>query len=253
MRPGREKRRRFAVLDVESVPCVDSLANAPTQARSGHDRPALHRIVAASVLTGWESVGGFHGLDIRTFGEDRQKECEIIGFVDLLLPDPSDPQSRLITFNGAHDLALLRHRAMAGWHFGCRNVAGWCGDPAGVNDDIMLAGRRHAGPFWSLADICAGLGLPLRQGLPGRTVAKLHAEGRFDAIAERNRADVIGTFIAYAHGRSFETGEDVFAASAWSEIAELMRGSAQSDPNIAPISRHFMVSVARQRLIEHRS
>jgi len=242
-------KRRVAVLDVESVPDADALAQAPRHSNGGHARPALHRLVAASVLLCDEGPRGFSALDLRTFAHPDVDELGIIGFVDLLLPDPGLATSRLVTWNGGHDLRLLRHRACSRWMFGARGIAGWSGDPVGRHVDVMeeVAGGDRRGR-WALADFCAGLGFAIRAGVPGRPVLTLYSSGRHDAVAEHNRLDVIGTFLAYAYVRSFETGDERYAATAWNLVAEVLAPIKRVDANVQSLADHHLVSIARQRL-----
>lgn len=244
-RPGS----RIGVLDVESVPDADALANARRHSRGGHARPALHRIVSATVLTCRAGADGFADLDIRTFAHPEFDETAILGCVDLVLPDPTDPNATLVTWNGSHDLRLLRHRACANWMFGLRSVGGWWDDPAGRHDDAM-AMTAGADPYgrWALADVCAGLGFPIRAGLSGRTVLSLHAQERHDGVAEHNRMDVVGTFLAWAYGLSFATGDERWTASAWVGGADLLAGVAHVDPDVQPLARHHIAAIARSRI-----
>lgn len=245
---------RIAVLDVESVPDGDALSQAPRHSAGGHGRPALHRIVAATVLVCREDGDGFADLDIRTFAHPELDEVSIVGCVDLLLPDPAEAGSRLVTWNGLHDLRLLRQRACSHWMFQLAALPGWCGGGSGRHVDVMdLYACDDARGRWRLADVCAGLGFAIHAGLPGRTVALLNARGRHDAVAERNRMDVVGTFLAYAYHRSFETGDDRWAASAWTRAADLLAPLAGIDANVQPLATHHLVSLARGRVSRPRA
>lgn len=242
--------RRVAVLDIETVPDPDAQSLAHRLTRGAHGRTALHRVVCASVLRAVEDGGGFRDLDLRTFGEDAHDEAAIIGFVDLLLPDPAEPASVLVTWNGQRaDLRVLKLRACANWLFATPALAGWTGAPAGTHLDLMQSGFGvGCTDRWSLPDVCAAFGLALRPGLLARSVSRLHGEDRMDAVIEHNRMDVIGTFLAYAFNRSFETGEDVFAATALDAVSTLMERVPTVNVGLKTISRHHLVDVARSRL-----
>ena len=60
---------------------------------------------------------------------------------------------------------------------------------------------------------------------------------------------MVGTFLAYAFQRSFETGDDRFAASAWLGVADLLPDFGSADRNVQPLATHHLVSLARERLI----
>jgi hypothetical protein len=240
---------RVAVLDVESVPDADALAQAPRHSNGGHARPALHRLIAATVVTCDEGPRGFTNLDLRTFAHPDQDELDIIGYVDLLLPDPTQASSRLVTWNGGHDLRLLRHRACSRWMFGARTIHGWSCRPAGQHVDVMeeVAGGDRRGR-WALADFCAGLGFAIRSGISGRPVRTLHTSGRHDAVAEHNRLDAVGTFLAYGYQRAFETGDERFAATAWDLAADALAPIGCVDANVQSLADHHLASIARHRL-----
>lgn len=241
-------QRRVVVLDIETLPCPDSLSQAHAKSRGGYARPALHKVICASVLTADERVSGYHDLDIRTFDEGMIDEAGLIGFVDLLLPDPSDDRSRLVTFNGARsDLAILKHRACANWLFAVPSLSGWC-EGRGDHVDLMQVGFGSLDDRWSLSDICAGFGLAIRGGLLGRSVAQLHGTGRLDAVREHNRLDVVGTFLAYAYHRSFQAANNRFVASAWDQVAKLLDGVPSVNLEAVRLSRHHLVSLARDHL-----
>lgn len=242
--------RSLAVVDIETVPDPDAMSLAHRLSGDGTRRAALHRVVCASVLRAVEGPGGFSALDLRSFDETAHDEAVIVGFVDLLLPDPADASSTLVTYNGRRaDLRILRHRACANWLFAVPALAGWTGSPAGRHVDLLERGFGvGAGDRWSLSDVCAGLGLAIRPGLLGRSVARLHGEGRMDAVVEHNRMDVLGTFLAYGYHRSLETGDDAFAASAWDGVARLMERVPTVNVGAETIARHHLVDVARSRL-----
>lgn len=241
--------RRVAVLDVESVPDGDALSQGRRHAGGGHGRPALHRLVAAGVLACTETDRGFADLQLRVFAHPACSEVELIGCVDLMLPDPADERSMLVTWNGGHDLRLLRHRACSNWLFGLDALPAWCGAPAGRHRDLMKE-VAFADPRgrWALADVCAGLGFAIRNGLSGQPVLTLHARGRHDAVAEHCMLDVVGTFMVYAYHRSFETGDDRFAATAWSLVAEALGAAGRVDPDVQSLADHHLASIARSRL-----
>lgn len=239
--------RSLAVLDVETVPCADALSLSTARSRGGHGRTALHRLVSVSVLTAREHSAGFGDVDLRAFAHPEHGERDMLGFADLLLPDPDEPGSVLVTYNGRHDLRVLRHRACSGWMFDLPRLGGWCRG-AGEHVDMMLEGGGGVLPGWSLADLCAGLGIAIRRGSAGRSVHRLHVEGRHRAVLEHNVLDVVGTFLAYAYDRSFRSGDGVFAATAWLAVAGATEGILTRDPNVEAIADHHLVSHARSVL-----
>lgn len=242
------KRRegRFAVLDIETVPCPDAAALAPRSSQRLVTRGPLQRIACASLLYGREEGGRFHVEDLRTFSLADGEECAIIGSIELLLP-PCENGNRLITFNGAaHDLRLLMLRSLGLWMFPLDQLAAW--SVAGAERHIDLHREVYGGagmPRWSLADITASLGLALRPGLLGKSIFWLHEHDRYDVIVEHNRMDVAGTFLAYAAHRSFMEGLDRYMLSAWCELGRLFEGVPSCVSSPGPLACHSLVEAAR--------
>lgn len=243
----------FTVLDVETVPCADALALATRRSRGGHGRVALHRLISVCALTGRCEGERFIDVALRVFAYPDHSEQDMIGFVDLLLPEPGDPGATLVSYNGAHDLAVLRHRACAIWMFDVPGIAAWSNGDAGRHIDLMKAHGSPGRNAWSLADTCAGLGFAIRKGASGRSVRNLHAEGRHTAVREHNMLDVVGTFLLFAYSRSFETGKMGFVTSAWDAIGRITSLVDQVDPDAQSLADHHLVSRSRALLTGHRA
>lgn len=241
----------LTVIDVETVPCADALALATRRSRSGHGRVALHRLVSVCALTARETAYGFVDVDVRAFAHPDHREQDMVGFADLLMPEPGALGATLATYNGTHDLAVLRQRACAIWMFDVPRLAAWANGTAGRHVDLM---RRH-GPSgnsaWSLADTCSGLGFAIRRGVSGRSVRNLHAEGRHAAVREHNMLDVVGTFLLYAYSRSFESGQAGFVTSAWDAIGRITSLVHLVDPDVQSLADHHLVTNARALLTGH--
>ena len=251
-RRGRAAGALRAAIDIESVLHPD--AAALTGSPNPSSRPALHHIVCASVLLFRQD--GAHGevrdLDLRTFSADAHSEPEIIGFVDRALPDPADGRALLISWNGrTSDMRTLRHRASALWMFGLNRLRAWSAPDQSRHRDLMkdIEPGLARGDFWALRDVCAGMGFALRPG--GRTtVPQMLLACDHDAIALRNRRDVVATMLAYAAQESFVRGCDIPLASAWAAVGDLRRIDPAVSNGSSALTTHHLVEFGRQRLAE---
>ena len=241
--------KRFAVLDIESVPCPDASALAPRSSQNLVHRGALQKIACASLLYGTEEGATLHVEDLRTFSLATHEESHIIGMLDLLLPSCNE-HSLLITYNGvSHDLRLLMLRACSLWMFPLDTLAAWSTAPASLHLDLHRSVYGGQGiSRWSLADISAAHGLALRPGLLAKSIFWLHEHERYEVIEEHNRMDVAATFLSYAAHRSFVTGRNRYLLSAWAELGRVFEHAPSCVAKVNPLASHCLVSAARQAL-----
>lgn len=239
----------FAVLDIETMPCQDAMA-ITVRGACDPKRPALHQLCSAAVLTGTETSDGFKDVEVAVFTRQRLSEVEMLGCLDVVLPDPADSSSKLIVYNGlVHDLRVLRLRLAANWMFSARVLSGWCIPERGRVLDMMVEGFGGRGKYWNLPDLCAGLGFAIRPGLLRRPVSEMVAKGRWDIVAEHNLMDVVGTYLAYASWRSLVTGSDRPVATAWVCVAEALSELASAEDTFGCVNRHHLLGTARARLV----
>lgn len=241
--------KRFAVLDIESVPCPDTAALAPRSDQNLVHRGALQKIACVSLLYGVEDGARFKVEDLRTFSLADYDESDIIGTLDLLLPPCAD-NNLLITYNGvSHDMRLLMLRACSLWMFPLDTLAAWFEAPPSRHLDLHRS--VYGGPGstrWSLADISAAHGLAIRPGLLAKSIFWLHEHERYEVIEEHNRMDVAATFLGYAAHRSFVTGRDGYLLSAWAELGRLFEHAPSCVAKVNPLASHCLVAAARQAL-----
>lgn len=240
------------VLDIESAPSLDLVQAVGAGGRHGFERPALHKIVCASALTFHQCVetGEFSGLSLHTFTSEERPEASILVGVDLLLPDAREATSRLITWNGRHDLRILHARAVALWLAGLGALRGWLDRGSFPRHlDLMRETGSDARGWQRLRDVCAGMGITIQGS--GETVTRAIAAGAWDRVACHNRMDVLGTFLVHAGRETFRRGCPVPYATAWREVSKLTRGRRGAFSQEGYLSTHYLVDVAARQLASH--
>lgn len=242
-----------AVLDIETAPAADLVVAAGRRSAAGFARPCLHKVVCATVLTYRQCLrsGAFSGVELHTFTTERDPEASVLVGIDLMLPDPTDPDARVVTWNGVqHDMRMLRTRATALWMTGLRALRGWTSQ--GCRDrhlDLMRSGGGGAGNWSRLRDVCASMGVSLHPG--DETMTRALAAGAWDRVAAHNRMDVLGTFLVYAARDGFDRGCPVPSATAWSEVARITSATPRNYRQESALSSHYLIGVAERQLARH--
>lgn len=240
------------VLDIESAPSMDLVRTVGREGRNGFERPALHKIVCASVLTFYQCIetGEFSSLSLHTFTSEIRPEASILVGINLLLPDASAADSRLITWNGRHDMRMLHARAVALWLSELDALRGWM-QRASVprHLDLMRETGADARGWQRLRDVCASMGVTLHSG--DETMTRALAAGAWDRVAGHNRMDVLGTFLIHAGREAFRRGCPVPQATAWREVSQLTNGRRASSFHESALSTHYLVDVAARQLASH--
>lgn len=197
MRAPRTKRagvRRGLVLDVETR--IDRAALSAS-GRSGSPRgmpPGLQIVTAGAMLAfeidGDAACGSF---ELRSAGCFASGERTLIRLIDRELARLHAEGGVLVTFNGGHDLAMIRLASLRHRDFASGGAARWqsCGDH--VHEDLMLdLAGGDPGRWSSLADLSAAFGLHT----PGEVVVASNAAPRELAKCE---TDVVATMALYLH------------------------------------------------------
>jgi 3'-5' exonuclease len=213
--------RRYVALDVETVPdeaLVRAVDGEPTRpyheqlgrllaarrAQSGGRSDFLplpyHRPVAACTLEAEERDGGLLVTDLGAWDDARDDEAS------WLARTWSSLQGRaLVTFHGrGFDLPVLGLRSLK---LGLSAPAWFSADrgegPAAHHDvfDLLSRGGTAIAPL----DLYAKLvGLPGKDGVAGKDVGVLYAEGARDRIAGYCMTDVLQTWFLYLRWRLLE-------------------------------------------------
>lgn len=239
------------VIDVETVPDPDAVALAPTGASAGPSRRLLHRVVCATILSFSEDVehGRLAVLGMRTLSLERLEEGVMLGRIDGLLPDPTDPSSTLVTFNGAaSDMMILRQRAMRLWMFDMPRLRGWAERRENHRDMMYAFGTRPPHP--SLAEVSALIGTDLKGTRSSDPATRWIERGDWAPIERRNRSDVCATFLAYAYWSAWRRGCELPVATAWTALAGHIGAMGDRGHDLREFHRHHMVGFAARRVAE---
>ena len=227
------KERRYLALDIETVPdealvsAVDGEPSRPyveqlrrlladRRARSGGRSDFLplpyHRPVAVCTLEAVEEDGVLRVEDVATWTDRGEDEAAFLRRTWQRLAART-----LVTFHGrGFDLPVLELRSLKlgvaapRWFRSAREE----GSPAHL-DLLDLLSNRRAAPTAPLDLYAKLVGLPGKEGVAGKDVQALYAEGAVDRIAAYCMTDVVQTWLLFLRYRLLEgtlTG-DGYAAS----------------------------------------
>ncbi len=225
-------KRRFLTLDLETVPdeaLVSAVDGEPTRpyaeqlrrilaerrARTGGRSDFLplpyHRPVAACALEAIEQDGTLAVTDVHRWIDAGRGEGEaaFLRRTWQLIAGRS-----LVTFRGrGFDIPVLELRSLK---LGVP-APSWFGPSRGEHLDLLDlltgAGAAASAPLDLYAKL---LGLPGKEGVAGKDVQALYAEGALDRIAAYCMTDVIQTYLVYLRWRLVEgsVSEQGYASSA---------------------------------------
>jgi predicted PolB exonuclease-like 3'-5' exonuclease len=226
-RPGRvsdrsgtfEAVRRYVVLDLETVPdedLVDAVDGEPSRpytdkvgrllaarrAQSGGRSDFLpipyHRPVAACWLEATERDGSVLVSDAGCWTDRRSAERAFLGEIWERLEDRT-----LVTFHGrGFDLPVLELRSLKlglsvpSWFSSARN-----GGPDDHHDLLDLLSNGGAAPLAPLDLYAKLVGLPGKESVSGKDVARLYAQDALGAIVGYCMSDVVQTWLLYLRYR----------------------------------------------------
>jgi predicted PolB exonuclease-like 3'-5' exonuclease len=214
--------RRYLALDLETVPdedlvtAVDGEPSRPyadklgrllaaRRAQSGGRSDFLpipyHRPVAACAIEATERDGALRVSDVLCWTDRRGPEA---GFLERTW---SRLEGRtLVTFHGrGFDLPVLELRSLKlglslpAWFAGGRQ-----GGPAEHHDLFELLSNGGAAPGAPLDLYAKLVGLPGKEGVAGKDVGALYAQGALDRIAGYCMSDVVQTWLLYLRWRLLE-------------------------------------------------
>ncbi len=216
------KERRFIALDIETVPdealvsAVDGEPSRPyteqlrrvladRRARSGGRSDFLplpyHRPVAVCTLEAVEEDGILRVASVSAWTDRNGDEAAFLRRTWHRLDSRT-----LVTFHGrGFDLPVLELRSMKlgvaapRWFRSAREE----GSPAHL-DLLDLLSNRRAAPSAPLDLYAKLVGLPGKEGVAGKDVQVLYAEGALDRIAAYCMTDVVQTWLLFLRYRLLE-------------------------------------------------
>ena len=230
------------VLDVETSFCAMAVGLADAAPRPDFRRAALQSLVGASMLSFRMEDGAFSDWKLVSLEADLD-EAEMIRSIGTRLSELHQTGGRLITFNGSHDLSVLRRRANRHWLFGKIAADAWLDHPTDAHLDMMLLDpATRAGRFPSLVDAAAGYGFDARCTAPEKISAVTVRTTR------KSQVDCVATTLLFFHRLADLGGTVEPLARGWLSLAEFLAGSRPPSDHLRQFWRHPFVSTARQFL-----
>ena len=224
--------RRFIVLDVETRLSDDAVLRVPRDRRPTIERVALQEIHAAATLVFEQGSDGiFSGFALECVELDQGGEAALLVGLAGRVDGEHGRGTTLVTFNGAHDMSVLRRRAGRHWlfdRFGCEE---WRAMGEG-HLDLMLVNRYGGGRFASLVDVCAGFGF---DAWPPGPLLKRHGP---PSGGDKCVLDVVATAVLLFHELSYRDGSPMPLARGWTALAAALRPGLAERPHLAPVVRH---------------
>lgn len=227
------------VLDVETR--MDPMALAASGRRSvPRDLPAPLQFVTALAMLSYSRDDTGRVSDFRLTGlqAGAGDEASVVAVAERELARLHAQDGELVTFNGAHDLgvlrfASLRHRSLGG------GALRWIDDPGGRHRDAMLDLGRD-GRWPRLADVAAGLGFG----------SGSHATRERKLALERNKAelDVVRTMLVHIHLEAERSGDPRLLASGALALGRFVAGRAGTHPHLADLLKSPFYAAASRSL-----
>ncbi|RYY26137.1 MAG: hypothetical protein EOP62_11710 [Sphingomonadales bacterium] len=218
--------RRGLVLDVETR--IDR-RTLQVSGRRGTPRgmpTGLQVIVAAAMLTfELHPDGACGGFVLRSADCAGSGERTLIRLLDRELARLHDTDGVLVTFNGGHDLSMVRLATLRHREFATGGAARWIADGS-RHEDLMLRLSGEPGGRWaSLADLSAALGLhapgEVMLGAPVTTLEVAKCE-----------LDVVATMALYMHLLSERRGNDEALRTGIPGLAAMVAGRLDRSPHL---------------------
>ncbi|WP_380782596.1 hypothetical protein [Sphingomonas sp. R86520] len=226
------------VLDIETR--MDPLALAASGRRAApRDLPAPLQFVTALAILAYErdDAGRFHNFKLAGHQTPKGGEASVVSSAERDLARVHASGGELVTFNGNHDLgilrfACLRHRAFVGG--GARR---WLEEPDGRHHDVMLELGRD-GRWPSLNDVAAGLGFAA-----GNLARAVHSPA-----IERDKAeiDVVRTMLLHIHLEAERRNEPQLLIAGALALGRFVAGRVRSAPHLSSfLDTPFYASASR--------
>lgn len=226
---------RSLVLDVETRIDRASLA---TSGRSSapRDMPAPLQVLTAAAMLSFDldPSGAFSGFRLDSL---EAGERDVAAMAERALADVHAGGGELVTFNGVHDLGVVRFALLRSRQLGGGGAARWLADGDGRHRDLMP--EASAGGRWPrLVDVAAGLRFaPLR--LLG---------GPLDG-AGKAELDVALTMLLHIHLVAERMGDAKVLARGALTFGRFLAGAAPKRPHLSAILDSPLYANASRTLV----
>ncbi len=228
---------RYCVLDVETAPSPDALRWLPRGDRASIERVALHELTAVATLSFAQAGDEFLDFELASVWAGEGGEADLLQKLAISLKAGYGDGVSLVTFNGGHDLSVLRRRAGRHWLFGAFDLPRWSDGQGHI--DLMHVNRFGGARSPSLVDACAGFGFGIAP--PVRCPAGAHVP---DPV-RKCELDVAATSLLLFHELSFRAGTPMPLIRGWCALADHLRPQLRARPHLAQLVRHPNVGEAR--------
>lgn len=231
---------RCLVLDVETR--LDRMALAAAGRRTAPlDMPPALQVVTGVAMLEFDRDDAGSVSDLRLTSHDAEdgREADQVVAVDHELARLHACGGELITFNGVHDLGVLRLALLRGRNIGGGGVLRWLDEPADRHRDLMRDVARD-GRWSRLTDLAASLGFA--PPAVSRTVA--------EAGGERAKAetDVALTALLAVHLDAERHGDPRTLARALIVIGRFLAARNLSAPHLGDILKSRLFATASRTL-----
>lgn len=235
---------RYCVLDIETAVSVEAAALAAAGERPNVGRAALHEFVAGSVLSFGRAASGEFG-DVRQFAVGADGECEVdmLRRLDVDLVREHARGSVLVTFNGAHDLGLLRRRAARHWLFSGMDFERWpLGGGEGHLDLMRLDPIAESGRWPNLLDALAGYGI-------GAVCPRLTGSSRTVSPQVRKaEVDTFATALLLFHHLAMREKSIAPVVHGWAALSQWLARARPHEDHLRQFIRHPFARTAHEAL-----
>jgi hypothetical protein len=185
----------------------------------------LQRVTAVATLVfDRDQEGRFGGFSLNSFEGD---EADVGEHAGAALADTANLGGDLITYNGAHDLNVLRFAALRSQRLQGGGASDWLGPHASRHLDLMREVARD-GRLPRLADVAAGLGFaPVWR--TGAASAE-HMVGRRKA-----EMDVLLTGLLYFHIQAERRNDRRVLGWALIDLGRYLARRAMAEPHLSAV------------------
>lgn len=229
---------RFCVLDIETRLGCDAVLRVPRDRRPTIERVALQEVFAAAVLTFKQAEDGMpSGFELECHELDDGDEAGLLIRLAGRVDAEHRAASTLVTYNGVHDLSVLRRRAGRHWLFDRFEVPEWR-DGSDRHLDLMRVNRYGGDRAPSLVDACAGFGF---DAWPPSPLLRTHGA---PSGGDKCSLDVVATTLLLFHELSFRERSPLPLMRGWVAMAAALTPMLGERPFLAPILRHPAVKEA---------